>query len=133
MNSPTGDKESDNRTGGDPPGAAGLSVDIEERDDMLVATVRGALDFFSTGSLQQQLSTALNRGTPKLVLDLEAVTFVDSTGLALLVSIRRRVHAAGGWLRLANPHIQPRRALHTTNLDKYFEVYHSVDSATTTP
>jgi anti-sigma B factor antagonist len=133
MNKPIGRHEGSNQTGGGKLGEAGLTVDIDERDAVLIATIRGVLDFLSAGSLQEQLNTALGLGAPKLVLDLEAVTFVDSTGLALLISIQRRVQAAGGWLRLANPHNRLLRILHTTNLEQYFEVHDSVDSATTAP
>lgn len=113
-------------------GEVALSVDVDESDDLLVATVHGVLDFFSAGALQEQLDTAFDRGGTRLVLDLEAVTFVDSTGLSLLISIQRRLQAAGGWLRLANPHSQLRRVLHTTNLERHFAVYPSVDAARTT-
>jgi anti-sigma B factor antagonist len=132
MNNPAGDQHSSNQTSG-ASGDTGLTVDIDERDHIMVATVRGVLDFSSANPFPEQLTTALNRGTPRLVLNLQAVTFVDSTGLALLVSIQRQVQAAGGWLRLANPHTQLRRVLHITSLDEYFEVHHSVDSATATP
>ncbi|GAA4461639.1 STAS domain-containing protein [Phytohabitans houttuyneae] len=129
MSTPFGSEERTHASGAGALGEAGLKVDIDERDDLLVATVRGVLDFFSAGPVQERLNTALNHGANKLVLDLDAVTFVDSTGLALLVSIQRRLQSEGGWLRLARPHEQLRRVLHTTNLDGYFAVYASADEA----
>jgi anti-sigma B factor antagonist len=107
----------------------GLAVDIDERGDALVATVRGVIDLLSTGPLQEQLNTALSHGATRLVLDLAEVTFVDSTGLGLLVSLQRRTRGAGGWLRLVNPRPQLGRMLHTTNLDQRLQVYTSVESA----
>lgn len=112
-----------------PLGEVGLAVDIDERGDALVATVRGVIDLLSTGPLQEQLNTALGHGATRLVLDLADVTFVDSTGLGLLVSLQRRTRGAGGWLRLVNPHPQLGRMLHTTNLDQRLQVYTSVESA----
>jgi anti-sigma B factor antagonist len=122
-----------NTFGSEEGSALALSLEIDERDGLLVATVHGVLDFFSTGAFQEQLNAALDHGPAKLVLDLEAVTFVDSSGLASLVSIQRRVQAAGGWLRLASPQPQLRRVLHTTNLTGHLNVYASVDQATSAP
>lgn len=113
-------------------GELGFTVDLDERDQLLIASVRGVIDFLSAGPLRDQLHTALKTSAPRLVLDLEGVTFVDSTGLALFVSVQRRARAAGGWLRLANPPPQLHRVLRTTNLYHHLEVYPSVASAATT-
>jgi anti-anti-sigma factor len=131
MNNPFGSQERTHASGAGALGEVALTVEFDERDDVLVATVAGVLDFYSAGPCQEQLNTALNHGATKLVLDLEGATFIDSTGLSLLISIQRRVHAAGGWLRLANPHPQLRRILHTTNLDGHFEIYNKVAEAVT--
>lgn len=133
MNNPFGSEERTHASGAGALGEAGLRLEIEESDDTLIATARGVIDFFSAGTLQEQLNTALNHGATRLILDLEAVTFVDSSGLALLISIQRRMQAAGGWLRLVNPHAQLRRVLQTTNLEGHFHIYDDADQAATAP
>lgn len=124
--------KSGNRTDAGPLGEVGLAVDFDEHGDLLIATVHGVIDLLSTGPLQEQLNTALNHGVTRVVLDLAEVTFVDSTGLGLLVSLERRTHGAGGWLRLVNPHPQLSRMLRTTNLNQRLQVYASVESAAAT-
>lgn len=110
-------------------GELGLSVDFDERGDLLIATARGVIDFSSSGPLQEELHASVRGGTRRLVLDLDGVTFVDSTGLGLLLSVQRRTRAAGGWLRLVNPRAQLRRMLRATNLEHHFETHPSVESA----
>lgn len=114
---------------GDPHGELGLSVDVDETDGHVVVKVRGVVDFWSAGPLQEQVNFALQGRRPHLVFDLSEVTFVDSTGLGLLVSVHRRAESGGGWLHIAGPSPQVRRVLEATNLDQIFRLYPDVDAA----
>jgi anti-anti-sigma factor len=98
--------------------------------DYTVVTATGEIDFQSYQPLQEVLTTQLRAGRSKLVLDLDAVSFCDSSGLGMFVSIHRRAGMAGGWLRLARPNSQLRRILAVTNLDRLLGAYESIDAAT---
>jgi anti-sigma B factor antagonist len=94
-----------------------------------VVTATGEIDFQSYQPLQELLTTQLRAGRSKLVLDLDAVTLCDSSGLGMFVSIHRRAGMAGGWLRLARPNPQLRRILSVTNLDRLLGAYETIDAA----
>jgi anti-anti-sigma factor len=114
---------------GSPHGELGLAVDVDEGDGHVVVRLRGVIDFWSAGPLEEQVNWALQGRRPHLVFDLNEVTFVDSTGLGLLVSVHRRAEAGGGWLHLARPSQHLRRLLEATNLDQLFELYPDVETA----
>ncbi|MFJ4585054.1 STAS domain-containing protein [Streptomyces echinatus] len=68
---------------------------------------------------------AVPRGPPAgkaLYLDLSAVPFMDSSGLNLLIKLRRRLHAEGGRLAVAGLQIQPARLLQMTQASELFTV-----------
>jgi stage II sporulation protein AA (anti-sigma F factor antagonist) len=111
-------------------GELGLTVEFEERDGVTVVTAHGVIDFWNVGPLQERLHHALQDGLARLVLDLGDVSFLDSTGLGLLLSTHDRTAEAGGWLRLA--HVQPlvSRVLQTTNLDSRLHIYATTEAAT---
>jgi anti-anti-sigma factor len=98
-------------------------------DDYTVVAATGEIDFQSYQSLQELLMTELRAGRSKLILDLDAVSFCDSSGLGMFVSIHRRAGMAGGWLRLARPNAQLRRILAVTNLDRLLGAFETVDAA----
>ncbi|HEX8630136.1 MAG TPA: STAS domain-containing protein, partial [Catenuloplanes sp.] len=75
----------------------------------------------------------LGAGATRLLLDLGAVGFCDSTGLGALVRLHRRTEASGGWLRLAGPGPDLRRMLAVTNLDRLLAVYATVPDAAAAP
>lgn len=114
---------------GGPHGELGLAVDVEEREGHVLVRVRGVIDFWSAGPLQEQVNTSLRGRRPHLVFDLHEVTFVDSTGLGLLASVHRRAEAGGGWLHIARPSPLLLRVLEATNLDQLFHLYPDVAAA----
>lgn len=61
-----------------------------------VVGVAGDLDVVSTPDLRDAALALLNRGADRLVLDLRAVTFIDSTGVGSLVRIHHRAGLLGG-------------------------------------
>jgi anti-anti-sigma factor len=101
----------------------------ETNREYTVVTATGEIDFQSYQPLQELLNTQLRAGRSKLVLDLDSVSFCDSSGLGMFVAIHRRAGMAGGWLRLARPNPQLRRILAVTNLDRLLGAYDTVEAA----
>lgn len=99
--------------------------------DCTVVAAVGEIDFKSYHQMQKLLTNQIAAGHAKLVLDLDGVTFCDSSGLGMFVSVHRRASAADGWLRLARPSHQLRRILGVTNLDRLLGAYETVDAAIT--
>ncbi|HEX2361678.1 MAG TPA: STAS domain-containing protein [Jiangellaceae bacterium] len=97
--------------------------------DHTVVKATGEIDFQSYQPLLELLTAQLHIGRSKIVLDLDAVSFCDSSGLGMFVSIHRRAGMAGGWLRLARPNPHLRRILAVTNLDRLFGAYDTVEAA----
>lgn len=83
----------------------------------------GEIDLATAPALRTELLAALVRHSPRLVLDLSGVTFLDSTGLAVLVAVHRRARAAGGELSLFGPQPVVRKLLGITYLDRVFPFY----------
>jgi anti-anti-sigma factor len=70
------------------------TVRCERRDGTAVITVGGELDLDSADSLRQVLNSP-EAQAPTVVLDLRTVSFIDSSGLSVVVGEHRRVTAAG--------------------------------------
>jgi anti-sigma B factor antagonist len=65
------------------------------RDDVAVLLVSGEIDHAATPHLRSCILAEIEAGRRQLVLDLSAVTFIDSTAIGLLVSAVARLRAAG--------------------------------------
>jgi stage II sporulation protein AA (anti-sigma F factor antagonist) len=84
-------------------GGAWLSA-LDQQGDELVVEVGGELDLSSVGPLESALSTALERKPSRVVFQVRELTFMDSSGIALLVATAQRVPQVE--LRYASPMIR---------------------------
>ena len=106
------------------------SVDLVpgECDALVVVALRGELDVADAVRVVAELSVvaAYKRD---IIVDLTELEFIDSSGLAALVRVRKRAQHGGGDLLLAAPQQQVRRLLTLTRLIDVFSVHASVDEA----
>ena len=75
------------------------------------------------GILKETIDDLLNQGDRRIVLDLEKVSFIDSSGLADLVSAHKSVAQAGGALKLVRVNRKVRSVLTITNLLQVMQVF----------
>jgi anti-anti-sigma factor len=109
-----------------------MDLDLSTRQvaDRAVVSVGGEVDLETASQLGDHALDALRDGSPHLVLDLAGVTFMDSTGLQVLLTIMRRAELAGGSMAVAGASRTVRKLLSLTGLDQTFTLYDSVDDAT---
>jgi len=80
------------------------------------------LDAFSAPVLRAQLDQLIESGVSDFIIDLSQTPFMDSAGMAALVSLLRRCRQIGGRVRLVWPRSEPvRRTLQLTQFDRIFE------------
>lgn len=98
-------------------------------DTAAVLAPRGRLDLVTASRLRAEIAATVAEGRPRVVVDLEGVTFVDSSGLGALIAGLKVARDAGGELRIANAGKQAVTVLSITRLDRVLRQYPSVDEA----
>jgi anti-sigma B factor antagonist len=106
-----------------------LSLDTREQDSCTVIEVGGEIDVYTAPKLRENIVDLVNRGSYHLVVDMEAVEFLDSTGLGVLVGGLKRVRAHDGSLRLVCTQERLLKIFRITGLTKVFAIYDTVDAA----
>lgn len=81
------------------------------------------LDMASAPELRDALLHGITGGHHHVVLDMTRVTFIDSSGFAVLVSALKRLRASGGDLRIAGADKTVRSAMRISGLDQIFGLY----------
>jgi anti-sigma B factor antagonist len=106
-----------------------LSLSTRTVDDRTVVAVAGEIDVYTAPRLREQLVELVNGGSYHLVIDLEGVEFLDSTGLGVLVGGLKRVRAHDGSLRLVCTQERILKIFRITGLTKVFSIHDTVDAA----
>jgi anti-sigma B factor antagonist len=101
---------------------------VESRDGATIVSLAGELDLYNAEEVRSALLEACAGEPQVLVVDLEGVSFIDSTALGVLIEARSRMADRKGF-RLAAPGLETRRALEVSGLDQHFLVHDTVSEA----
>jgi anti-sigma B factor antagonist len=108
-----------------------MSLDIQEseREGVVILALKGRLAVGESAIIRDKITEVSAQGHTKLILDLEHVDYVDSTGLGSLVICFTSLKKLGGALKLVNPNKRNVELLLLTKLHTVFEVYTEVQDA----
>ena len=89
-----------------------MNVTIEKCGDELIAALAGEIDHHNSKQIREAIDAELERGGYKLVtFDLESVSFMDSSGIGIVLGRYKVVSKGGGRLRIINANRRVERIL----------------------
>ena len=110
-----------------------LEIPDTDVDGWTIVAAAGEIDVAAAPELREQLVALLAGGTERIVVDMERVDFIDSTGLGVLVGALRRARAAGGDVRLDCTNTRLLKVFGVTGLDDVFTIGGTVDEVVSAP
>ena len=106
-----------------------LKLDHHNKDGIEIVDVEGEIDVYTAPRLRELLIDLVNNGHYQLVVNMEKVEFLDSTGLGVLVGGLKRVRAHDGSLDLVCTQERILKIFRITGLTKVFGIHDTVDEA----
>lgn len=102
----------------DPDGQAVTVASVREEDGTPVVWLSGELDLTSAGQFSTAIDAALGRDPDRLIVDASGLTFMDSSGIVLLITAAQRVRE----LQVRDPSPIVRRLIELTGLTKVLRI-----------
>jgi anti-anti-sigma factor len=97
---------------------------------IVVVAPQGRFDAFNAPAMRERLDSLVAEGTLNFVINLAQTPFIDSAGMAVLVSLLKRARHAGGDVKLIWPEQEAaRRILSLTRFDRVFDMASTVEAA----
>lgn len=106
-----------------------MAVKTETRGELTICYIDGEIDIVRSPEMKKIFDKLTGKKTPKIVIELSRVTYVDSSGLATLVGILKNMRSYGGKMRLAAMSPKIKSLFEITKLDKLFEIMASEEEA----
>lgn len=106
-----------------------MNLTITPHDRYAVIKPEGRLTAPTVPTLRKAIDELVSSGTARLVVDLSATDFIDSSGLGALIGGLKSARLADGDLRIAGVTEPVRRVLKLTNLDRVLREHASAESA----
>lgn len=106
-----------------------LKVNLRREDDVAVIAFDGEVDVYTAPVLRDAISKVLAAGNHDMVVDMTGVSFLDSTGLGVLVGRLKAVRMLEGRMRVVITNPRVLRNFQITGLEKIFTIDSSVADA----
>jgi len=108
-----------------------MELDIKQNvsGDLCELTLTGEIDVYTAPSLKKELVELIEGGCSNVIVDLEGVAFIDSSGLGVLVSGLRRARERDGSVRIVCSRDSVLKIFRITGLDKVFPIFPNIAEA----
>ena len=108
-----------------------MDIQVDEQGEVTVLACEGRMDAQVSDALKDRSRKLLARGAPRLVVDMEGLEFLDSSGLGALVSCLRRIKEKKGEIKLAGLRPEVRSIFEITRVSRLFHICETVPDAVT--
>lgn len=107
-----------------------MNLSMETRDNILVVKLKGELDHHSAESTRKKIDKAVvEKGSRNIILDLKELTFMDSSGIGLIMGRYKNISEKDGKLIVISGNQYVDRILKLSGLLKIIKAYPEMDSA----
>ena len=103
-------------------GVDGIDLQVDRNGGSATVRVAGEIDLTSAPKLDDEVTGLIEDSVNALTIGLEGVSFMDSTGLRVLLKASKLLEASGGTLILGQPSDPVRRLLEVSGLDTHFQI-----------
>ena len=107
-----------------------IKVQVRESDDdAYVVELSGEIDVYTSPKVKDAISELIDQGHYNLIINLEKVRYIDSTGLGVLIGGLKRVREHGGSVSLVCTNPQIKKIFNITGLVKIFGIFETENDA----
>jgi len=106
-----------------------MQVDKSKQNDVVICKIKGDIDINSSPDIRKALSELTQGEEKRIVVNLEGVSYIDSSGLATLVEMLKKSKSYGGNLKLSDLADKVKGLFEITKLDRIFNIYTSTEEA----
>ena len=99
-----------------------MNIDVKQTDGIEVMECGGSLDANTVVAFKKVAYDLVTRGSTKFVIDCTNLTFIDSMGLGVLISLLRRVREHDGDVKVAGLSDEVKTIFEITRLHRLFDV-----------
>lgn len=101
-----------------------MKVYSQESDGVLRLRFMGELDHHDAKSSMKTIDQLIDEALPRdCIIDLSGLSFMDSSGIAVILRIGKRLNDMGGRAWVENPTGQPLRVLETSGVERIVKVF----------
>lgn len=99
-----------------------MKIDSKEENDVVIFAIQGQIDLYHAPELKEKIQEAIERGKNKVIINLEGVSYIDSSGIGALISSHSISKKQQGTFRICHVSGSVRKVFELTKLTTFFNV-----------
>ncbi len=106
-----------------------MQVESREIGDIIELTLEGELSIFFKDDVENELQSQIDKGRYKFVIDLSKVTYMDSSGLSLIILAGNKAREHNTNVKLVSPAPQVKYVIDIARIEELISYYESTKAA----
>ncbi|CUT02550.1 anti-sigma factor antagonist [Candidatus Chrysopegis kryptomonas] len=106
-----------------------MEYSVVEKNNYAIVKLKGELDVASSIQARDVFKNLIDKGKVNIIIDFSELTFIDSSGLGIIVVAYRSAKEKGGTIKFANVNPRVKKLFEITRTEKHFEFYNTVEDA----
>ncbi len=106
-----------------------IDIDCWDESDLIIVELKGQLDVYNSGDVDKLIGAYIHRGFNKFVLNLEQVTYLDSSTISVFIHCYQKLEKTNGKFLLAGLQGAPKEVFDMAKLHDVFELFPDIASA----
>ena len=107
-------------------------MEINLRDannNVVILDIEGEVDLYNAPEIKKKIKEQVDAGKHNLIINLEKVSYIDSSGIGVLISSLSQLRKVGGGLKIINVYSSVKKVFELTKLTSFFDIFDSEDAA----
>lgn len=106
-----------------------MTIKLKKNDNIYVIELDGELDLYSTYKVKTLYTKMAEKGIRSIILDLENLGYLDSSGLGSIIYIFSNLKKLGGKMSICHLNGSPKNLIQMTRLDKLFLIADTLEDS----
>ncbi|MFC1504162.1 STAS domain-containing protein [Spirochaetota bacterium] len=106
-----------------------MEIITRDREGIIIFDIKGEIDLYNAPEIKESIKQQIDQGHKKVIINLENVSYIDSSGIGALISSLSNLKKIGGGLKIINVYDSVRKVFELTKLTSFFQIFNSEDEA----
>lgn len=106
-----------------------MEINSRDVDGVIIFDIDGEIDLYNAPEIKDSIKEQMDSGNKKIIINLEKVSYIDSSGIGALISSLSNLKKIGGGLKIIHVYDSVKKVFELTKLTSFFEIYDNEDEA----
>jgi anti-sigma B factor antagonist len=102
-----------------------MEINRRESGEIIIFDINGEIDLYNAPEIKDKIKDEMNKNKVNIIINLDKVSYIDSSGIGVLISSLSNLKKVGGALKLINVYASVRKVFELTKLTSFFDIYDS--------